>query len=340
MQLPLHVIKCFSRPGFTQQTGGLTRGTTLRTTQPAERKSPDRWLADFVGRLRRDDLAPATVRGYRYDLEQFLRWFSQAKASASRLEKLSILDLINYRQHLVNVEALKAATVNRRLKALRRFCRWAQQNRLHKSNVALELKLVRTTRSTRPMGLAEPEVHALLRLAGESGHGLAKRNYALVQLMVQAGLRVGEVAALRIADITAHERWGLLRIREGKGLKAREVPLNATARRALRLYLDSRGAAPEEPLFLSGRGGPMPTRTIQAVIAHLARRGGIDRVRVSSHTLRHTFALNYLRQSPGKLVELAGLLGHESLDTTAIYTRPSGEELAQDLERSRLNVDG
>ena len=142
------------------------------------------------GRLGRDDLAPATVRGYRYDLEQFLRWFSQVKGSSSRLEKLSILDLINYRQHLVNVEALKPATINRRLKALRRFCRWAQQNRLLKSNVALELKLVRTTRSTRPMGLMEPEVHSLLRLAGESGHGLAKRNYALVQLMVQAGLRV------------------------------------------------------------------------------------------------------------------------------------------------------
>ena len=313
----------------------------MRTTQPAERKSPDRWLADFVGRLRRDDLAPATVRGYRYDLQQFLRWFSQAKGSSSRLEKLSILDLINYRQHLVNVEALKAATVNRRLKALRRFCRWAQQNRLIKSNVAQELKLVRTTRNTRPMGLTEPEVHGLLRLAGESGHGLATRNYALVQLMVQAGLRVGEVAALRIADVTARERSGLVRIREGKGLKAREVPLNATARRALHLYLDSRsGASAEEPLFLSGRGGAMPTRTIQAVIAHLARRAKIDRVQVSAHTLRHTFALNYLRQSPGKLVELAGLLGHESLDTTAIYTRPSSEDLALDLERSRLNVDG
>jgi site-specific recombinase XerD len=162
-----------------------------------------------------------------------------------------------------------------------------------------------------------------------------------VQLLVQAGLRVGEVAALRIADITAHERSGLVRIREGKGLKAREVPLNATARRALRLYLDARsGGAPMEPLFSSERGGAMPTRTIQAVIAHLSRRAKIDRVRVSAHTLRHTFALNYLRQSPGKLVELASLLGHESLDTTAIYTRPSSEELAQDLERSRLNVDG
>ena len=71
---------------------------------PAQRsaKSPESWLADFVGRLRRDDLAPATVRGYRYDLQQFLRWFSQAKGSSSTLQKLSILHLINYRQHIVN----------------------------------------------------------------------------------------------------------------------------------------------------------------------------------------------------------------------------------------------
>lgn len=79
---------------------------------------------------------------------------------------------------------------------------------------------------------------------------------------------------------------------------------------------------------------------MQAVFTHLARRAKLHRLPVSAHTLRHTFALNYLRQNPGKLVELASLLGHESLDTTAIYTRPSREELAQDLERSRLNTDG
>jgi len=313
----------------------------LRTIQRAGANSADRWVVDFLGQLQRDDLAPATVRGYRYDLRQFLRWFNHAKGSSARFEKLAVLDLINYRQHLVKVEGLRPATVNRRLEALRRFCRWAQQSKRLRTNVALDLRPVRTVRNTRPVGLTEPEVHTLLRLAGESGHGLAKRNYALVQLMVQAGLRVGEVAALRIADIIARERSGLVRIREGKGLKAREVPLNATARRALRLYLDARSrAGPDEPLFLSERGGSMPTRTIQAVIAHLARRARIDRVHVSAHSLRHTFALNYLRQSPGKLVELASLLGHESLDTTAIYTRPSSEELAQDLERSRLNVDG
>ena len=70
----------------------------------------------------------------------------------------------------------------------------------------------------------------LLRAAGQSGHGLAKRNYALIQLMLQTGLRVGEVTALSIADVDIRERSGVVRIRQGK---EREVPLNATARRAL-----------------------------------------------------------------------------------------------------------
>jgi site-specific recombinase XerC len=52
------------------------------------------------------------------------------------------------------------------------------------------------------------------------------------------------------------------------------------------------------------------------------------------------FALGYLRDNPGKLLELAGLLGHESLDTTVVYTRPSRDDLAADLERSHLNVGG
>jgi site-specific recombinase XerD len=84
----------------------------------------------------------------------------------------------------------------------------------------------------------------------------------------------------------------------------------------------------------------MTIRAIQAVIAALAQRAHLTRVRVSPHTLRHSFALTYLKQNPGKLVELATLLGHDSLDTTALYTRPSTEDLAADLERSPLNVYG
>jgi integrase/recombinase XerC len=84
----------------------------------------------------------------------------------------------------------------------------------------------------------------------------------------------------------------------------------------------------------------MSERSLQHLVSRLAGRAKITRVKVSPHRLRHTFSHTYLRRNPGKLVELAHLLGHDSLDTTAIYTQPSTESLAEDLERSELNVYG
>jgi integrase/recombinase XerC len=297
-------------------------------------------MTPFLTSLARDDLAPATLRGYRYDLRHFLAWHQSVQDSAFTIEGLAEYELIAYRQHMV-ATGRRPATVNRRLDALRRLCRWAHGTGALAADAARDVRPMRTTRNRQPIGLTDIEVHALLRAAGASSHGLAARNYAIVQLMVQAGLRVGEVATLRVADISMSDRSGGVRIRHGKGLKAREIPLNATVRRALKQYLEERQAPSKDTaLFVSSRDTAMPIRTIQAVISGLARRARLKRAAVSAHTLRHTFALGYLRDNPGKLVELGSLLGHDSLDTTAIYTRPSRDDLAADLERSHLNVDG
>ncbi|MFL5281134.1 MAG: tyrosine-type recombinase/integrase [Rhodopila sp.] len=308
-------------------------------TAKAIAAEPD-WMVSFLASLAHDDLAPVTLRGYRYDLHHFLAWHRTVQDGPFTIEGLAEYELIAYRQHMV-AAGRRPATVNRRLDALRRLCRWAHGTGALNADVAGHVRPVRTVRNRQPAGLTDSEIHALLRAAGASSRGLAARNYAVVQLMLQAGLRVGEVAALEVADITMNDRSGSVRIRQGKGLKAREVPLNATARRALKQYLEHRQAPRKDmALFVSSRGSAMPVRTIQAVIASLARRSRLKRVAVSAHTLRHTFALGYLRDNPGKLVELASLLGHDSLDTTAIYTRPSRDDLAADLERSHLNVDG
>lgn len=313
----------------------------MRKSRQRPPSSGEEWLAQFSKSLVQADMRPSTVTGYLHDLENFLQWFRDSRGTKAALKDLSSVDLISFRQHLVKVQRLKPATVNRRLQALRRLCRWATSRGWLKEDPSTEVKTIRTPPRRQPLGLNEPEAHALLRAAGQSGHGLARRNYALVQLMVQTGLRVSEVASLLVDDATLHARSGSVRVREGKGLKAREVPLNATARRALRQYMKSREeAAPDNSLFLSKRGTPMTVRSVQAAVTELGRRAKIARLRVSAHTLRHTFALSYLKQNPGKLVALASLLGHESLDTTAIYTRPSAEDLAADLERSPLNVYG
>ena len=315
------------------------RAIQATAATPAAESDPQ-WLVQFRASLAREDLSPATLRGYVYDLRHFLHWYQGLQDAPFGPDRLAEYDLIAYRQHMV-AAGRRPATINRRLEALRRLGRWAHTTGMLTVDVVHDVRPVRTVRNRQPAGLTDPEVHSVLRAAGASRHGLAPRNYALVQLMLQTGIRVGEVATLQLGDVTLNDRSGSLRIRQGKGLKAREVPLNATARRAVKAYLDIRPSVTKaEPLFLSSRDGPMPVRSIQAVIASVARRARMQRVPVSAHTLRHTFALGYLRDNPGKLVELAALLGHESLDTTAVYTRPSNEDLAADLERSHLNVDG
>jgi site-specific recombinase XerD len=299
------------------------------------------WQAKFAVSLANSGLAPLTVRAYRHDVSLFLKWFAAINGGESRLSDVTTADVLSYRQHLVNVARLRSSTINQRLQAIRCLCRWAERQGFLKSNPAAVVKSLRIARRRRPTGLTEPEVHGLLRVAGESKRGHAKRNYGLLQLLLQTGLRVSEVTSLKIADVRIRDRSGEVHVREGKGNKEREIPLNASARRALSAYLQLRPEAqPGESLFLSDRNGAFSPRAIQTLLQRLARRAKIARLHVTPHLLRHTFALNYLRQNPGKLVELANLLGHESLDTTAIYTQPSGEELAEDLERSRLNVYG
>jgi len=317
----------------------LTRGSTLRRIRHGQSTPGEGWLAEFAASLANSGLAPLTVRAYRHDVDLFLKWFAAIKRGKSRLSDLTTADVLSYRQHLVNVARLRSSTINQRLQAIRCLCRWAERQGFLKSNPAAVVKSLRVAKRPRPTGLTEPEVHSLLRVAGESKRGRAKRNYGLLQLLLQTGLRVGELTSLKLGDVQIRDRSGQVQVREGN--KEREIPLNASARRALGAYLQLRHEAqPGDPLFLSDRDRAFSPRAIQTLLQRLTRRAKIARLRVTPHLLRHTFALNYLHQNPGKLVQLANLLGHVSLDTTAIYTQPSGEELAEDLERSQLNVYG
>lgn len=303
--------------------------------------SPPNWLQTFLDRLAADCLSAATRRGYRYDLLIFLAWYTAKYDTMLELGRLAEHDLTAWREQMITQCGLKPASINRRLEAVRRMLRWAEARGLVARDVALHVVSVRVVREPWPLGLTAAQVHRLLRAAGESSHGLARRNYALVQLMLQAGLRVGEVTALRWHDVVLRERGGTVRIRNEAALKEREVPLNATARRALRQLLEQEPAAQSEAaVFRSGHGMIMPVRSIQNAIAALVRRAGLAESGVTAHSLRHTFALAWLRQHPGQLAELSQLLGHQNLDTVAVYTHVSAADLARGVEQTPFNLDG
>lgn len=188
------------------------------------------------------------------------------------------------------------------------------------------------------------------------------RDYALVQVLLQTGMRIGECAALPLADLQLGAGSGTARIRAGKGNKARTVPLNSSARAALVSYLsEAWGVAPtvqdiitawptrtaissaDPVVWRSQKGGALSVAAIRTMIDQLVRLCAsreLVPVDASAHTLRHTFALNYLKQQPGDLSGLATLLGHSSLDTTRIYGQPSAEQLAERVERLEVNAYG
>jgi len=295
-------------------------------------------LDAFRHHLADRDLAPSTVQAYLSDLARFQAWLTWVhEDKAPLLTQIRTVDLAAFRTHLIHEQGHPPATVNRRLQGLRLLFRWLVDCNWIAENPTTNLRFMRKSGTSQPLALRRREVFALLHAAAP--HGLALRNEALIQLMLQAGLRVGEVTALTPADLTLKTRPGSVRVREGKGRKAREIPLNTTVRRAVQNYLATQ---PEisagTSIFRSKRGTSLAVRSVQAVVTRLAQQAGIERIPVSAQTLRHTFARHYLQQHPGKLRELADLLGHESLDTTAVYTKPSQADLAADLERSSLNV--
>ncbi len=274
----------------------------------------------------------ATRRGYMSDVTLFARWLHARRKDACVAADVREVDVRAWRDELLDVERRRASTVNRRLQALRAFYRIEVRRGSRKDNPADGVHLIRSVPRLRPLSLTEDEVHRLLIAAGRSAQPI--RNLALAHVLLQTGLRVGEVHRLVVSDLTLRDRSGQVRVR-GKGMRERLVPLNARSRRPLARYLtETVPRAQDSPVFLSNREAALAERSIQHTVAKLAKDAHIDRLPVGPHTLRHTFAINYLNANPGGLVELAGLLGHVSLDTTAVYLRPSMADLEEGVERA------
>jgi site-specific recombinase XerD len=160
----------------------------------------------------------------------------------------------------------------------------------------------------------DAELRSLLALGDE-------RDRALVLLFLDTGLRLSELAGLRVGDIRPD---GTLHVM-GKGSKERVVPLGTTARRALVRYLGTRGRPAAADALFTGSQGALQPRGIQGVIARLGRRAGVA-TRCSPHTFRHTFARGYLVNG-GDVFSLQQILGHATLDMVRRYVTLSEADL-------------
>jgi site-specific recombinase XerD len=321
--------------------------------------SPEEVLPLWLDELQASDRAKGTIRRYKSAVEGFLAWYEREEQRPLTFAMLTPIALVGYRNEVQRKQGRATSTVNGHLSALRAWCAWLTEERYLEVNPARRIKLVGRQEASSREGLSDTQANALLRQAQTSRDG--RRNYAIVQLLLQTGIRLDECSQLTLEDIEFGERSGRLKVRQGKGNKARTVPLNASARQALAEYLAPRlncdptvkavalawphrsSGSSQVALWQSQKKGRLSTSAMRQMIDVLVRDAsarGLVPAQTSAHTLRHTFARNYLGQYPGDVVGLATLLGHTSLDTTRIYSQPTVAQLSTRVEQLRQNAYG
>jgi len=272
-------------------------------------------VAEFLTHLRVERrLSPHTIFAYQHDLRTFLRFLAEENQSA-------VLDAVSpelLRRYLVWLEnrELEVATIRRRFHGLRSFwaylCDWYDVNRNPFRRVALPKRA-----QSAPTFLTPDEVHRLLE-ATEANRYVARgiRDRALVTMAVYTGLRRQELLDLTLQDVDLEE--GIVRVRRGKGGRGRVVPLLPEVRLAIRDWLELRPSCDHPMLFVNHMRQPLGRHGLHHLFRRALRISGIRQEGVTFHTLRHTFATLMLRGG-SDLRSLQQLLGHSSLETTAIY---------------------
>jgi len=297
------------------------------TPQSVEQQgSVDQLVGRFLQDLQRQETSPQTRRAYQLDLLHFASWFARTVGESFSPEAVTPTDVRDYRSYLINVEKRQPATVNRRLAALRRFFQWAKASGLVKELPTESVKGVASSPRA-PHWLEKRDVDRLIRAVERHGN---TRDLAIVLTLRHTGIRVSELAALKVGDVEASERKGTLTVRSGKGSKFRVLPLNVDARRAIASYLDVRPTVSADQLFIGQRGQGISSRAVELLVTKYARLAGLEDV--TPHTLRHSFGKHAL-DAGADLVSVAALLGHQRLETTAIYTTPSQRDLAKVVEK-------
>jgi site-specific recombinase XerD len=251
-------------------------------------------------------------------------------------ERLTNESVRGYKQYLLD-QANKPKTINRRLAALAAYTHWMDQAGYMKNarNPVQGVKAVKETELA-PKWLDKKQRAALMRALDKEVEDanrryprlrvMVLRDAAIVRLILFTGLRVGEIVQLKLSDITLDERKGSVVVREGKGTKRREIPLNSRARKGLLDYLRVRPDVEKEGLFLGQRDEGIQSKTVQRAVQRFAGEAGLENV--TPHILRHSFA-KALIDSGVSLEKVATLLGHSNLNTTRIYTTPGERDLEE-----------
>lgn len=263
----------------------------------------------FTQDLGAKNRSESTIIAYAKDIEQLLNHFS--KIGINSLDKVSIEDLEGYRQNLQD-NNYTPKSVSRKINSTRTFFRYLLDHNYISDNISEKLAHPRFELKP-PRVLSEMEYRALRDVSR-----VDIRLYSIVEILLQTGIRIGELAGLSLEDIRKSKdgKIDFLYIKAAGSHISRKVPLNKSAKKALDDYLLVRPETEDDTIFVTKNGRPLLVRNIRTAIDKSFEKAGIKNAKVND--LRNTFIAHHLANGVG-LPTVSKLVGHKRLSTTEKY---------------------
>jgi site-specific recombinase XerD len=260
----------------------------------------------FIGHLKGKSRASATILAYGKDIEQlvsFLEGLQKASPSDVTTE-----DLQTFMEKL-SKENYTAKSISRKTNSTKTFFKFLKTSGFINEDPASGLEHPKFENKP-PRILTQTEYRALRDAARAD-----VRIFAIIELLLQTGIRIGELAKLRVEDVTDGEN-ATLHVPPAEGSNERVIPLNKPASEAVQKYIEIRPATQSHSLFVTKTGRPLLIRNIRTAIDRYFKIAGIPGAKVND--LRHTWVAHQL-QSGTSLVIISKLAGHKRLSTTERY---------------------
>lgn len=279
----------------------------------------DPYLAYLISEKR---CSTHTIDAYKTDLKQFAEYLSHAFEVDALLKASPEM----VRSWVVSLKdkGLSNRSINRKLSSLRNYYRFyiSNQNLSHDPTSGIQsLK----SRNKLPVFMPGDDIQSLLDYCESQTGFTGIRDYLIIEVFYQTGMRRSELAQLCEQDID-FER-SVIKVK-GKGNKERIIPFHIKLNRSLKRYLDLKKHTIESPakeLFVSKKGKPLSTNMIYQIVNRVLKQF-TSLSKTSPHVLRHTFATHLLNNG-ASLIAIRELLGHSNLAATEIYTHNSIDQL-------------
>ena len=288
-----------------------------------------------------------SVYNYLTDLKGFFRWYLLKKKESKEVSELTFADVAAVKQIDIYEYLLYVATEKqngakaraRKLCALRMFYKYLTKHHSGvQDNPAKDIDSP-SVRPALPRYLSLEESRRLLDAALEHGGANRLRDYAILTLFLNCGMRLAELCGLSFSSIADDFSW--IRVL-GKGSKERVLYLNGACREALVDYLKVRAAMPakdREAVFLNRSMKRLGHQGVQLMVQKYLKLAGLSDSHYSVHKLRHTAATLMYSSGEVDVRVLKDILGHEQLNTTQIYTHVSDEHMKEALHANPLSKE-